>query len=438
MKKVFFVLLFALFSVNAYAGIISVDAFISPDSVTIPHLETFRSTVLDLVNGNLDSNNIKADSIQETNMADAINPRVRWDEAFNDFVYSGLTIPTSDSLVSTIASGVAYVGGYRVAKDATSNTFTASKWTYVDLNNLGTYVYQNTSIGATEPSITANSIRIALVSSDTSKINYVRDDRVLSIATSTNEDHFRSGLEVSATPLATITVSPGAIKHGTTFLKKTTATTLNIGTASDWAGGVSGRATSSYGYVGISATNTIKLIAAAYAPTKADVSGNTEGTLRYSVVDTVYYRIIGWFFMNADGSGNVFAHSCSNFKDGDVYNTIVTYDTVSVSVVNTTYGTNFNNTKTAFYSTGRPISISAQAKYSGDAGRQLTLIADIDGTNKAGSEMTGYSGSGGVYAHSNVQWQEKLSQGAHNITIQAKTDGGTSTITPWNLIIEEK
>ena len=58
---------------------------------------------------------------------------------------------------------------------------TASKQTYVDLASNGTYTYSEETIGATEPSVTTNSIRLARVSTDATTVLSVRDDRTTTI-----------------------------------------------------------------------------------------------------------------------------------------------------------------------------------------------------------------------------------------------------------------
>lgn len=184
MRKILNALLYALlcgvFWVGScHAATISIDAFTTPDDVTVTHLETMRATLQTAVNS-IDGTLIQDDSIDEDAMADSVNPVKRWDEAFNDFVYSGLTIPTSASLSSTTTSGTAYIEGKRVLKDETTKAYTASKHTYIDLSSNGTYTYTEVAINASSPSVAANSIRLARVSTDASSVLSVVDQRVTS------------------------------------------------------------------------------------------------------------------------------------------------------------------------------------------------------------------------------------------------------------------
>jgi hypothetical protein len=100
---------------------------------------------------------------------------------FSNFIKSGLVVPTSASLTSICSSGVLYYNGInvQVASDG-GHLYTASKDTYVDVSNSGIFNYQNVANGATAPTLTASSIRIAKVvtgaGSVTSVIQYGLDN----------------------------------------------------------------------------------------------------------------------------------------------------------------------------------------------------------------------------------------------------------------------
>ncbi len=162
------------------AQAINVDPFVTNDDVTIDHLEQLRVRTVDAINsasGALLQNN----SVTTAKLDANANPENRWNEGFNDFVFTGLTIPTSASLSSTTTSGTLYMNGVRVVKDATAKTYTASKHTFVDLSDNGTYTYSEVEINASEPGVAANSLRLARVSTDGTTVLEVRDDRVTTI-----------------------------------------------------------------------------------------------------------------------------------------------------------------------------------------------------------------------------------------------------------------
>ncbi len=295
------------------AAPISTTAYTTPDDVTIANLESNRTTMTDAIN-NADGSRLLAGTVSTDSLTANANPENRWDEAFNNWVYVGLLPPTtSGTLTSTTTEGTAYIDGVRVVKAATNNTYTATKWTYVDISDTGTYTYPETTIGATEPSVTTDSIRLARVSSDATEITAVRDDRVLSISLGTDQDEYRKGLNISVVTPDAVTIRPGVVYHGTTRIGKTSDTTLDLGTASDWVSGVSQRGTSTTGYVVTNANGAIRLTTT--APTKSDISANSDGKLIYSVVDSTYYRVLSWFRMNATGSGNIDEYGYSDISE---------------------------------------------------------------------------------------------------------------------------
>ena len=84
-----------------------------------------------------------------------------------DFVASGC-IWTGDAYGSTrlasMTAGVVYINGVRVSVSAvTARAFTASKDTYVDVDDSGTISYTEVANNAASPSLSANSIRIAII-----------------------------------------------------------------------------------------------------------------------------------------------------------------------------------------------------------------------------------------------------------------------------------
>lgn len=104
-------------------------------------------------------------------------PETRFAEHFYDWVYTGLLYGVSASLVGTLTAGVAYVNGKRIALAASTFVFTASRDTYVDLQDDGTLVYSAVVNGAAEPSAVANAIRLCKVVTGVAGITSVVDMR---------------------------------------------------------------------------------------------------------------------------------------------------------------------------------------------------------------------------------------------------------------------
>lgn len=85
-------------------------------------------------------------------------------EMLGDYVSSGLIWSLSSGLVGTMTSGIAYIGGKRLVVSAiATRTYTASKDTYVSLDNTGTFTYSEVANNAASPSLPANSVWVAKV-----------------------------------------------------------------------------------------------------------------------------------------------------------------------------------------------------------------------------------------------------------------------------------
>lgn len=96
-------------------------------------------------------------------------------EQIKDFVASGCVWTADNPTTNNVASmtaGTLYIGGKRVTVSAvTSRTFTASKDTYVDIDNTGTITYTEVANNAASPTLAANSIRIAILCTTATKFS---------------------------------------------------------------------------------------------------------------------------------------------------------------------------------------------------------------------------------------------------------------------------
>lgn len=115
-------------------------------------------------------------------------------ETMFDHVASGC-VWSGDAYGSTrnasMTSGVVYIGGQRVTVSAvTARSFTASKDTYIDVNNSGTITYTEVANNAASPALSANNIRLGIIVTGASNIanvgsvNQGEESKVLPIASS--------------------------------------------------------------------------------------------------------------------------------------------------------------------------------------------------------------------------------------------------------------
>lgn len=116
-------------------------------------------------------------SYSSSKVVDLLKNKIEVNDVVSDFVVTGLLPVTDAGLTSNISAGTAYIIGKRTVKASTPNTYTASKDTYVDLDNAGTYTFVETVLGAGAPGITGSSIRLAKVVTDGTAITSVTDLR---------------------------------------------------------------------------------------------------------------------------------------------------------------------------------------------------------------------------------------------------------------------
>lgn len=169
----------------ALAGIVSFDQVAVSNDITVAKYNADLNTIYTDHNSNIQTSNVKDGTLLVGDFDSSASPQVRTDEgAACDFVYTGLLSSTTvGTLTGSISAGTAYPVGYRISKSsATAKTFTASKWTFVDLDFNGNFQYSEVSINGATPSVAANSIRLERVSTDTTKIADVLDLRKTSCA----------------------------------------------------------------------------------------------------------------------------------------------------------------------------------------------------------------------------------------------------------------
>lgn len=192
LKRLFLILsLLVIGSHNLSAGTVSFDQVTISGDITVAKYNADLNTIYQDYNSNVQTSNILNGTITEPDFSDNANPRIRDYELGGsatecEMVYTGLlTTTTSGTLTGSVPSGTAYPRGYRVVKSSsTSKTFTASRWTFVDIDINGNFTYSEVSIAGATPSVAPNSIRLSRVSTDGTQILAVQDLRSLSCTSS--------------------------------------------------------------------------------------------------------------------------------------------------------------------------------------------------------------------------------------------------------------
>ena len=451
MRKLILAIGLLLLSSNVYADVISVPAF-SADS-GVDHLNTFRTTVVNVINGSIQgagstaaARNVGSDSIAEIDMYDDANPRIFANELLsigsdsfasgsltqNTFVDDGLVPATDTDLTSDISAGTAYINGYRVDKSATSKTYTASMDTYVDLSQAGVFTYSEVAVGATQPAVAANSVRLARVTTNGSQITAVTTYPTGRIPGLVIPAQYRTGLIVSRDSTTTITVLPGTSEINNSMVSKTASSTLTISTAGDWAGGTSLRAASTYGYVGCDSSGNLKLHTTAPTHDNYAVS-TTVGKRRYATWSSTVYRILGWFYMD----GAQLVEVASNIKEGDVANRIFSNDSATLALSSTSLT---EVSKLPFYSSGGTITL--QSVVSGDAAGSLDEFSTEifrSGSSVANSGAAQSTGAAGKNMTTNSVFMDaNRPQGTATYSNYSKVSGSSVNVRRRGLLISEE
>ncbi len=118
------------------------------DTISPSKLNDNFDALFTLVNGLLDSDNIDEDVVVDDNLNKSISPVTRWDESFQDYVVTGLTV-TDLGLDCTVAGGTAYVSGERVEPSSSGHTVDDNATTYCDVSYDGTFSWNANASPAT-------------------------------------------------------------------------------------------------------------------------------------------------------------------------------------------------------------------------------------------------------------------------------------------------
>lgn len=151
-----------------------------------------------------------------------INPNTLMKETSIPFVASGLVWSTISGLAAGMTSGVLYYNGIRTpVNSVSSETFTASKDTYIDVDVNANVTYNAVSNNASAPALTTNSIRVAKVVTGASSISSITQTGV----DSNNVQIYQNSPDLPLSWLSwvpTVTASAGTITtvSGTGFYQK--------------------------------------------------------------------------------------------------------------------------------------------------------------------------------------------------------------------------
>lgn len=249
--------------------------------------------------------------------------------------------------------------------------------------------------------------------------------------------NYRSGFNCSRVGTGTTTVEAGSADIDGTYISTTADTTLTLETDADWIGGSSLQATSTYGFIYADASANVKMHTT--APDESDTSGGSSGILRYNDFGgATDYRMLGWFYMNSTGAGELNSYEVGNLKDGDVQNSVVRTDSTNDAITDTTFpSTDLTNATVHFYSSGRGI-IDIKCHITGSAHTASNRVTGqiSDGSLIAASKAPYFDGSTGGWYTTPVH-AESYVQGGITFHAEAIVGGGTFTVADKTITIKE-
>lgn len=443
-KSLLFIPIFlTLLSLNVIADEVVVTQYLSGADVTIQALNNNQNAIVNTLNGNVEGGiNIKAGSINTVDLAQAVSPVTRWSDSFNDYTVSGMLPVTDSDLTSDISAGVSYVNGFRLQLSATSKTYTASKDTFVYINEGGYYAFCEEPNGASScGSVPANSLLLAEVVTSGTAITAVNDLRTLSIQITTTTTNFpanyRDSATVSRDSATAMHVEVGGIAIGNTIYSRTTDTsTKTLTTGTNWIeGGYSpGSPRHIFIYAYNDAGSTFDFKYSSADPVYSDTSNNTGGVLRYYTTGGVYYRAIGWAWVSAD---QITAHEFGNFKDVGISNTVVRTSLTSALVNDTSYGVDLTETEANFYTTGGSVVVQGTINYDDGSANPIASATVRDNSiNCSFCEVSVEETSPDDFFLA-PQYQAIDPQGSRRISFVAKVGSGSVTSNKRQIRIQE-
>lgn len=168
------------------------------EDISVPFL-----ALLAIFNGHIAADNIETgsmpwsimdnftDSIPASAMRDSANLELFRRDVLSDFVADGCVWSSLTGRNGAMTEGVVYVSGIRMDINAiASKTFTASKDTYISISSSGSVGYTEVNNGAAAPSLTSNSIWVAVVKTNATTITSVVQNNTV---TSAGDTVYRSG-----------------------------------------------------------------------------------------------------------------------------------------------------------------------------------------------------------------------------------------------------
>lgn len=312
-----------------------------------------ENVLYDLLNGNIENENIKNNTLTERVLTDDINPLVRDAEKYLSFVSSGLvtTDVSSGSIAKvSVTEGTIYTthNSKMYRKNTSSETYNLTNTTngtfYLHVNYQGTFTDTDSAIPPAGNQVIAKLVVTGQPTTPAISVTDLRRTRLYDLTS-----HHLHGVKLNYTGTTTLSVDPGTVEIANAFFTCTgNSGNIDITSSSNYfeldgsgTGGITGNSEWCYVYLtqaGTSLQWTVKL--SNNPPQYADTNENTSGTLFYRKLTSKYYRCIGAVYRDATGNILKF-YQQNNYVQYDTHQSVAESTTSNANIPSISIRGNF-------------------------------------------------------------------------------------------------
>lgn len=413
----------------------------SQETITFDNISSFSDLTVSVYNNNLNKaytkintdirgSNIADLTITSQDMSTAVSPLVRDQENIGEYVFTGLTLPSSGAATSgTVTAGTAYVTKdndstlHRVvtATSSTINNFTGfttnqDNWVYLDF--AGNFTISAVGIGASQPADPSNSIVLGFITVDsggdiTSATETARQTTPPNLRI--YQDYLQ-GLTISRdiTDVDVVNIFRGEVDLGSSGGKRRNTVAIDIDFDVSGEGGLAA-----------ADTYTADTYYFLYVYPDGDNATNFKGiagSTTSGVADVTDERFIGWAY--SDASMNISVDSLGGYKAIGSAQPNLAFRSMSQDITTTSNTfVDVTGLETRFYSSGRPVLMTFAGTVGSSGNVDIFLTINVNGTDHGSGH---YDIDAGYFDQLSFQAIGKFEEGEILVKPQWSTTGGTA------------
>ncbi len=308
--------------------------YVAGRTIKAAEINKNENLLYETMNGNIENENIKSDTLSERVLTEEINPLVRDAEKYLSFVSSGLVVTDTSSNGTakvSISEGTVYTtrNNKMYRKKTASETYSLTNTTngtfYLHVSYQGTFSDTISVLPEAGYQVIAKLVVSGQPSTPTITVTDLRRTRLYDLTS-----HYLHGATLEYLNTTSFSVSSGTVEIANTFFTRTdNSGNISITSANNYfeldgsaTGGTTGNSEWCYVYLtqdGSSMQWTVKL--SNNPPQYADTNENTSGIALYRKVSDKYYRCIGAVYRNSTGDILKF-YQQNNYLQYDTHQTV--------------------------------------------------------------------------------------------------------------------